>query len=232
MKIHYIKNIHLLFKSTLWEQFRVHCGGPHDFRRHGLVVCLKNESEVAWRIREVTEISHVCYFTQKYNHLLFETCNANAPAMNLWCLRKHSYSYHNRGILWKSYGKLTVRILANDKNYSKMLQVAFALLKKSFSKILTCSYRENHWSPKHRVPLLNLRNQHAEEMRMEVHCLLCLIFSESTLHPLVSKGCWKTGWVKGCDSNHWRQYFTIDIFKIMVTDHFQCLSGSLKTSLN
>lgn len=69
---------------------------------------------------------------------------------------------------------------------------AFALLRKSLSKILTYSYRENHWSPKHHVPFLNL-SQHAEEVRREVHCLLCLIFSESTLQPLVSKGSWKIG---------------------------------------
>lgn len=183
---------------------------------------------------KITEILHVCCLIPKYNHMLFQTCNADKPAMNVWCPRKHWNSYHNRGVLWNCYGKLTSNIQAHDKNCIKMMQkLPLHFSRKAFLKFPPVIAEKiiDHRSIMFN-PLLNLRNQHPEEMRWEVHCLLCLIFSESILHPLVSKKCWKARWDKGCNSNHWRQYFTINVFKLMITDPLKQFSGSPKTSLN
>lgn len=71
-----------------------------------------------------------------------------------------------------------------------MMQVAFVPLKKSLSKIPNVVVEKmiDHQSIVFNT-LLNLGNQHPGEMRWEVHCLLCLIFSESISHLLVSRNC-------------------------------------------
>lgn len=75
------------------------------------------------------------------------------------------------------------------KVVSKWCNLSFHFSRK-FLKFLPI-VRDNHWS--HHVPLLNLWNQHAEEMRREAHCLLAWSFQKASYSLWYQRGTEKQG---------------------------------------
>lgn len=97
---------------------------------------------------------------------------------------------------------LTSNVQAPVKNYIKMMQVVFTFLKKSLSKIPTCSCRENYWSdnhkPEHRVPyIIELEESASRRDEMGSSLLTLLDLFRKHLSPsdstemLKSKVGWK-----------------------------------------